>query len=158
MGIVHALTENLIEECAERGRLISYKLAYYTMKAETADGWIRAMMKGMDSKEQMMAFANVSERFLEISMKRHSLEDGEEEGATWVLEQIAEVRAMELKNPQMDQDTERFERERMLRDREKYSAVQTFLGETNYSSERIAELVGVPVPVVECFRLMLGTK
>lgn len=109
------------------------------------------MMRGKWAREEITGLLGISDRFLELSLKRHNgQEDGK--GGAGLLEQLAEVRAKELKAPTMKQDEELFEKEWYLRYEEKVIAVKVFLKETDYSNERIAELVGVTVSQVKMNR------
>ena len=151
MGIDHELAKAKLEEFAERGKRITYKLAWYITKAESLDSLIWLMLKAEWSKEEIIAFWDISDRFFEISMKRHSGE-GPDEGKAGVLEQIAEVRAKKFKDPDLGKNKELFEKDSDLRLKEKLTAVEIFLEETQYSPERIAELVGVSVSFVKNIR------
>jgi len=151
MGIQDQLAEIKVKEFAARGKCLSFKLAWYIAEAETKDGLIDIMMRGKWAREEITGLLGISDRFLELSLKRHNgQEDGK--GGAGLLEQLAEVRAKELKAPTMKQDKELFEKEWYLRYEEKVIAVKVFLEETDYSNEQIAELVGVTVSQVKMSR------
>ena len=157
MGIQDQLAKIKVEEFAERGKRISFKLAWYIAEAQTKDELVWLLTKGNWARKDITSFLGISERFLEISLKR--LNDEEEgTGKVGILEQIAEVRAKELKDAIMMQDKELFEKEWYLRNEEKLTSVKVFLQETDYSDERIAELVGVSVSMVKMNREWIDVK
>ena len=145
------------EEFAQKGKHVTYKLSWYIAQVESLDGIIWLMMKAGCSREEIIDLWDISDRFLEISEKRHS-GVGPEEGMSEVLEQIAEVRAKKFKDSELRKDEELFKKDSDLRLKEKVAAVEVFLTETQYSPQHVAELVGISVSRVDRIKEILSSK
>ena len=157
MPLEHELALLKAEEFAAKGKQVSYKLSWYIAQADSLNRLIWLMMKANRSREEIITFLDVSNGFWEISMKVHG-GGGTEASMVEVLEQLAEVRAKKFKNPELRKDEELFEKDSHLRLTEKATAIEIFLTESQYSPERIAELVGISVSRVSEIKEILNAR
>jgi hypothetical protein len=151
MGINDYLAEELVGEFAEGGKKISFELARLTVMVRTYDGLIRdfLIVNNKMLAEEISGMMGVSVRFAEITMARYGYGKMKEHPAD-LQEQIAEMRAMDAReNEGKEIDLVRYVVEKVLRCEEQINAVDVFLTNTDYSIDKIADLVGVSVSFVE---------
>ncbi len=151
MGINDYLAEELVVELAESGKKMSFELARLMVMVRTYDGLTRDFLRVNNKMlaEEISGMLGVSVRFVEITMARYGYGEMKEHPAGFQ-EQIAEMRAMEaVEGGGKKIDLVRYVAERVLRCEEQINAVDIFLTNTDYSIDKIAELVGVSVSFVE---------
>lgn len=151
MGINEYLTEELIAEYAAEGKKISYELAWLVVMGRMYDGFARDCRKVYPtmSAETIAAKLDVSVRFVEVTLARYGMSEMEEPpSGFW--EQIAEMRKIwALIGGDQQVDFRRYIEEEDMRIREKIGAVDVFLIYTDFSDDKIAEVVDVSVCFVE---------
>ncbi len=146
------LTEELLEEYAERGKKISYELAWYVARVRFYDDMLIWLRPDPEATAVCVATFGLSERFIQLTYARHDGETatGLPRGRAALLEQVAELRLREPRERKdIEKDLERYAREWKLRQIEEFDAVDVLLDAGLYTVARIAELVGVTISFVE---------
>jgi hypothetical protein len=146
------LTEQLLEEYAERGKKMSYELAWFVARVRLYDETLMWFRDDPETTSRCMATFGLSERFVQLTYARYGGERpaGAPRGPAALLEQVAELKIKEPRTSKdIEKDPERYARERRLRQAEEFEAVNVLLDAGCYMVARIAELVGVTVSYVE---------
>ena len=157
MNFDDVLADLKVKEFAKEGSKLSFERARLLVMIETPDFAVRAAMDSPDSLEKAIEVFNLSPRFVEISIARYSGgKEGVPTGIVATLEQMAEVRDMEKLEPRKEATPEAEEEQARLRQHENDDYIEILLDETDYSDERIAHIVGVPVRRVEYVKVVRG--
>ena len=150
------MTEELLEEYAERGEKISYEFAWYVALVRLYYYMIMVLSTEPADPVGIAAKLGVSERFGQLTYGRQNYREGAAglpRGRAALLEQVAELRTREPREREdIEKDLERHTREWNLRRKEEFEAVEVLLDAGFYTIARIAELVGVTISFVEELR------
>jgi hypothetical protein len=153
MNTKEYLTEELLEEYAERGEKISYEFAWYVALVRLYDDMILLLKTDPADVAGSAAKLGVSARYVQLTYGRY--DEGERVmglpyGRAALLEQVAELRMREPREiKDIEKDSERYERERHLRQKEEFESVEVLLDAGYYTTAEIAEIVGVALSYVE---------
>jgi len=152
MDIVDQLAEMRVKEYEQRDKRLSFELARLTVQTETCDGMVWTLMHDPEmSAEKMADFLNVPVWFVETSIARYKNGknvDSEPPSAAWG--QILEMRKRDdPKSRWSDERRAYYEKDSTLRIWEQLKIAETFLTDTNHSTNRIADLTGLRVSDVE---------
>jgi hypothetical protein len=161
MDIVDQLAEMKVKEYEQKGKELSFELARLTVQAETCDFAFMAIMDDPKmSVEKIADSLNLSVRFVKASISRHkSGRKAAPELGTVACEQILEMRKRgDPKRKWSDERREYYKKDSSLRISEQMKIAEIFVMGTNYSVDRIARLVGLPVSSVEEIKEKLQHK